>query len=119
MSTIEEDEETLRSRIVPILFILLSVGLISFGIFSIVTKHSFFVNTSSYTVNYYNDRQAVGQGIIDIAFGIASLSGLFWFLRQRANSQTQYQFNQLIAILLSIGFIVTIIAGMLVLYKVI
>ena len=119
MSTIEEDQETLRSRIVPIVFILLSVGLISFGILGVVTQHSFFVNTASYRVDYYKGQQAVGQGIIDISFGIASLAGLFWLLRHRASSQKQYQANQLIAYILTLIFIVTLISGTFIYFKII
>ncbi len=119
MSTFEDEQDKLGSYASFILLVVFAIGFIGWGIFCIVTKFSFSTNTVSNTIDYYKGYQAVGQGIISIAFGLAFLAGLFWALMKQAHSQIKYRFFQIIAVVLSVSVATAVVVGLPVLYKVI
>ena len=121
MSSIEEQEDKFELSAVLIVAFVVAFGAIAWGIYCIVAKFSFFADKTNYnhTIDYYHGNQAVGQGLISIAFGVGIISGLFFMLRNFISSRSKYQIYSVIAFIGLACCILSVICSLLVLYKVI
>ena len=90
MGSFEEQEGKSELSAVLIIAFVFALGAISWGVYCSVAKFSFFADASNNQVDYYHENQAIGQRLISIAFGVAVISGIFFMIRNLANSRKQY-----------------------------